>query len=819
MNKQLFAFLLALVALPLHGLGPDTESAGDDAVAAHAADDITDGEGRTGKAKDVVLDEIIVTAQRREESLQDVPVSVTAFTGDDLERQNITEASQFLSLTPNVSFTDDGQVGSRGLSLAIRGVNDLKTGENSVINSIGVYLDEFSVVSVASGTINPQLQDLERIEVLRGPQGTYFGRNSVGGALNLSTRKPVNATEGSFTFGGDLYDNAGGMAHVGGVFNVPLSDTLWIRGVGYFETSSGLVENIQPDARDDSGHDYVNLRLSARWLAGERTMVDFMVMHTDEDQGTDETVPTGVWDIDTVDTFQLGLAPSLTSPPDPGTGFWPDNKNRLSHDLDEHNLNSMTVAVVNLRHELSDRSVLKLVGGVIETDNERLFDNDLIGGADLVTRENGADGTSWSVEARLESASDKLDWVAGALYARDDQEQQARIRIGSSAATPIDGVALLPPPAVFPVGLCLQCTDKRFEVESSALFADLTLHLSRRLDLTLGGRYTHDVVTTSLFNSTSLAPGLPFSNTFRADATHEVSFDDVSPRLSLRYEIDDDVSVYGLVAKGYKGGGTSIGHDTNAPGQPAIIAPFDEEELWNYEVGFKSELLDNRLRLNAAAFSLDWNDLQLESFRFLSAGDLSSNFEQTINIDQAKAQGLEVEVAALLTNELTVTGGIGYVDSEIDCACTAELSGGFVVDLDGLDIPKAPELTASLAAEYRWIIADKVTYLRGELIHRDGQFSDIEALTWQQTRGRFTPNSGGTAFVPASADGFPFRTPDYQVVNLRAGLFWHGWEFTAFVENVFDEDYYTGTQENFGLSGIRIRPHPTTFGTGLTYRF
>ena len=311
MKRLLLGAFLILTVLPAQAReGDDAEPTSPDTATAGGAAATSD----TAASEGAVLDEITVTAQRREQSLQDVPVSVTAFSGDDLERGNVTKASDYLSLTPNVSFTEDGQVGSRGISIAIRGVNDLKTGENSVINSIGVYLDEFSVVSVANGTVNPQLQDLERIEVLRGPQGTYFGRNSVGGALNLTTRKPTGRRAASVTLGGDLYENAGGTVHLGGMFDVALSESLWLRGIGHVETSSGLVENIQPGATEDSGHDYVNLRLAARWMVSRDTTVDLTVMHTGEDQGTDETVPSGVWDIDTVDTFGLGLAPSLTAP-------------------------------------------------------------------------------------------------------------------------------------------------------------------------------------------------------------------------------------------------------------------------------------------------------------------------------------------------------------------------------------------------------------------------------------------------------------------------------------------------------------------------
>ena len=123
-----------------------------------------------------VLEEIIVTAQRREQNLQEVPISVTAFSGANLEQRNIKSATEYLSLTPGVSFTEDGQSGSRGLGIAVRGINNLVSGENAFVNSIGIYLDEFSVASVPNQVANPNLADMERVEVLRGPQGTFFGR-------------------------------------------------------------------------------------------------------------------------------------------------------------------------------------------------------------------------------------------------------------------------------------------------------------------------------------------------------------------------------------------------------------------------------------------------------------------------------------------------------------------------------------------------------------------------------------------------------------------------------------------------------------------
>ncbi len=192
----------------------------------------------------LVLEEVVVTAQRREQSLQEVPVSVTAFTGETLERSNIRGATDYLSLTPNVSFTEDGQAGSRGLGLAIRGINNLVSGENAFTPSIGIYMDEFSISSVPNGVANPFLPDMERVEVLRGPQGTYFGRNSVGGALNLTTRDPGDEAGAKFTLGGEKYEDANAMWSFTGVFNLPASDAFRLRAVTYYEDSGGLVDNL-----------------------------------------------------------------------------------------------------------------------------------------------------------------------------------------------------------------------------------------------------------------------------------------------------------------------------------------------------------------------------------------------------------------------------------------------------------------------------------------------------------------------------------------------------------------------------------------------
>ncbi len=769
-------------------------------------------------AAEPMLEEIVVTAQRREQNIQDVPIAVTAFSGADLEKSNITGAVDYLARTPNVSFTEDGQSGSRGLGVAIRGVNNLVSGENAFINSVGIYLDEFSVASVPNQVANPFLPDMERVEVLRGPQGTLFGRNSLGGALNLVTKAPTDEFEGNIKIGGETYDDAGEMGSVAATVNLPVSETFAIRGTFLLEDSSGLVENINPLGEQDSGHTYFMGRIKARADLSDRTTLNLTIIHSDEEQGHDENVPSGVLDLDTVDT--LGIQSAI----DPGTGFWPRNRNELSHDLDERNELQSTVVIASLTHEFSDTLTMKWVTGLIDAEQDRLFDNDLIGGVDALVRTNFYEGRSWSTELRFEGTSDNVSWVAGVLYAQDDQKQSNNVATSSDPTATINGIGFLPP---FPSGLGLALNNKNFEVESLAVFGDVTWSINDRLDLVFGGRYTSDDVTNEVtsFGIAPMNPPAPppdpaffgsFGNFPRPEASADESFTDFSPRLGIRYNVSDTVNVYGTVSKGYKAGGSSVGNNTNTPGNDPFIVPFDEETLWNYEIGFKGEFADRRVRLNAALFYLDWSDLQLEAFRFLTPGDLSSNFEQTVNIDEAEAWGAELELVAAVSENFTIGANIGVLDTEITSNSTAEITGGFVVSLKGEEIPKSPEYTANLWAEYAWQRDFGEIWVRAEFIARDGQYSDVEGLTNEQTRGP-SPNQGLVRAMPRGQ--FPYESPDYEVWNLRAGLELDNFSAVAYIQNVADEEYYTGTQENFGASGIRLRPHPRVIGANITYRF
>jgi iron complex outermembrane recepter protein len=799
-----------------------------------------------GTTQSAQLEEVIVTAQRREQNLQEVPVSATVFSGIEIDRANIRSAAEYLALTPNVSFTEDGQAGARGLGIAIRGVNNLVSGENAVINSVGIYFDDFSVASTPAQVANPFLLDMERIEILRGPQGTYFGRNSLGGVISVTSRTPDDQLGGRIILGGENYEHAGEQYNITGIANMPVSDNLALRAVAYYENSSGLVENIcatgasaercsiaaansyVPNGSKDSGHDYYMGRIKVAWAPRDSTFIGGTLMYSDQDQGHDENIPSGIIDLDTLNTFGLGEAT------DPRTGYWPDNRNQLSHDRPEKNKLQTWLAILKLQQDLGGDKVLKWISGVQDARLKRLFDNDLVGGADNVVRNNNYDGTSWSSELRLDTTGDRVDWTVGVLYADDDQKQKNDVftGVGPSAGHDLDppmGVFVLPG---FAPGLGLGQNQKRFKLESMAAFADTTIRLTERLELIAGGRYTRDWVENDLqafgvrptccFPFSPDYPGPPgpeffasFINVLNPAANDKQTFDDFSPRAGLRYQISEGASVYTLASKGYKAGGTSLGNSPEI-GDPAYAGPFDQETLWNYELGLKSEWLERRLRVNAALFYLDWDDMQFESFRALRAGPAAPVVEQTINIGGAHSVGGELELLLVPGENLTLSTGIGYQDSQIDSSETVILTGDYEVDLEGLETPKAPKWTVSAIAEYRTQLGAGEGWLRLEYIYREGQYSDIEAVANQQTLGP-APATGLSR--PIGPNEFPYRTPDYDLFNLRAGFDTSSWNLVLYVQNLTDEKYYTGTQANFGASGIRLRPHPRVFGFSLAYNF
>ncbi|MEK7266560.1 MAG: TonB-dependent receptor [Pseudomonadota bacterium] len=726
------------------------------------------------------FDEIIVSAQRREQSAQDVPISLKSFGGDAIDQQSISEAADYLALTPNVTFTQDGETGSRGVNISIRGVGDVDLGEVTVANSIGYYVDELSVGSVANGVINPQLQDMERIEVLRGPQGTYFGRNSSGGALNLTTKKP--STDGYYASLEGMYGSFDTWG-LNGVVNVPMGEMFAARFVAAYEESDGIIKNANPNGTPSSNSEYLNLRGAIRATPSENVTIDLSATYTDENEGLDPTVATGVLDLDTQSIFGSTFVPIDT------VGLFPANQRWTDKDAQEENLKEFLVLNGRVQFDF-DGFMIRSITGYVDSSSERFADLDGIF-SDTLVRENHYDGESFSQELRIQSTGDrKLDWTIGGIYANDQIDQFNSIRSGAVGTIihPNTGLVtgLLPP---IPAGFRINENNRAFETKSFALFFDGTYHLSDRVDLTGGGRYTHDKVSNAFFDTIAFEGAVP-------DASGSGAFNDFSPRVALTYHWADNVSTYATVSKGFKSGGLDFVQTAATAG----VQPFQPETLWNYEVGVKLAAYDNRLLINAAAFYIDWKDLQIQTNFLAIPGDISSAVELTQNAQGARNIGFEIDAQAMLSDGLVVSGGYGYLDSEFDDFPVAILAGGSQVDLTGQTLPRTPKTTWNVAAQYDHDISGNLSgFFRAEAFGRSSSRSDLEAVA-QSLLG-----------LPQ----FPYRAPSFGVVNIRMGVGTDNVSLSGYIENLFQEDYYTSTSENFGLAGMRVRPNPRKFGIRL----
>ncbi|MEQ9395736.1 TonB-dependent receptor [Haliea sp.] len=709
-------------------------------------------------ANRVMIEEVVVTSRRREESLQDVPVSITAFSADSIERNMFKGIEGYFSRTPNVSYISTGSRDRKELS--IRGVtNQLDTTEALVrASTFAFYLDD---VNVVSATANPGVMDLERIEVLRGPQGTYFGRNAVGGAVNISTAKPDQ--EFFAQISGELarYDTR----DIEGVINMPLIDNvLAVRANYKYSESDGYIKNINPTGGgNDSEYEYG--RLSARYTPTDRLTVDLMATTSDEVVGMREGVPSGV-----MSRFAASLYGNVADPD--GVGFFPENTDRVNFDRPQEVGSKWELYTAKFEYELDAFSLVGITG-YIESDT--FLRGDIDGSSqDLIYEEKPISRESFSQEFRLQSAGNEtLDWTVGVIYSKDEGDifQQTFAGAGGLFGLPED----------------FQITASVGENESTsaAIFGELTWHLNNQLDLVFGGRYTRDEVEVSQYN---LSSGV--INGFVED---EADFTDFSPKVSLRYALGEDMSVFATVSKGFKAGGVQLGSDFEQ-------SDYDPEELWNYELGFKSELLDNRLRLNGSLFYLEWDDLQA-SYAVAATNDeglivFNSGIQ---NAASATSLGGELEISAAVSENFAVNFSAGYVDSEFDDFTNAFVDGA-LYDLSGQSMPNAPEWTFGADAEYRFTFAGGYdSFVRLEWFHRDDILPDLVSLVRQD-------------------EGFPFQVPSYDHFNLRAGVETDRFSVTAYVENLFDEEYYTNAYQKAFLGGLHVQPSYQTFGVRVTLR-
>ena len=724
---------------------------------AFAADNTPDDSAQDG------LQEVTVTAQRREENARDVPISLTVFTGAQIEQDNVQGIDSYFSQTPNVSFTSEGTRDRK--ELALRGVSDQLSPDNNIKEgSFGFYIDEFNV---AQGTSNPEIVDIDRIEVLRGPQGTYFGRNAVGGAINITTKQPTNDF---FAEASAQYSSFNTVdSHI--IVNLPLIDNiLAVRMVGRDETSDGNIKNINPiGGGNDSKYTYG--KVIVRYTPTSNLTIDTTGTVTNEHVGMRNGVPSGVLGDFSASVLYSGPPYNGAAIPD-GVGFWPNNTNEVNFNRPQDDGTRFNYVSNRIKYDTDQFSITNVVGYLYSNEFEG---GDIDGSSlDLFYEQESIKRSSFSEELRVQSApGHMIDWTGG-LYVGHDIGHTTQYTY-AGADNPFD----------LPNGFEVTSSLSDSSDLSYAAFGEGTWHVDPKLSFTVGARYTHERVYNDGYNTS----GSLVENYVNGDAT----FNNFSPRANALYLLSDQVSLYGTISRGFKAGGVEA--QSLASGGTQVYKP---ETLTNYEFGVKSESADKRFRLDADVFYMDWKDIQADYSIGQQLPNNGGVFFLTgiANATGARSYGFETEGAAVLLPGLTFDAGAGYDRAYYLSYPDAQTGTGAQGDLTGKTLPNAPMWTLHADTQYTRSFSDGM--------------SAFGRLEWYY-KGGIVPDQNSEFHT-----GFPWQVPGYDVWNLRAGFTRKNWSVTAFVENLFDKKYYTNAYEKAFVTGMFIEPSYRSAGVRVT---
>lgn len=745
---------------------------------AHAQEQDTATESGEG------IGDIVVTAQRREQNLQDVPVAVTAFSGDTIADLGIQSSSDIASVVPNLEIGLPGGEGNQPL-IYIRGVGLSDTNSNNA-GPNGVYVDEVYIASPGAQTF--QLFDLDRVEVLKGPQGTLYGRNATGGAINFITAKPSKDFQAQASLSYGSFDTISGEAAIGG----PISDAARFRISGTGTHSNGYVHNLLTGRRENGQGSFA---LRGQLALDVTDNFDALInVHGGKvdvrapqyrslgllDPATGFTTPCAP---DAIMANQCGNVFGYVSP----EGFYDGNYDKSERLKVENWGTSM-----RLGWEL-DGVTITSISAYDWNDKTHREDTDASPNA-LLHIDYGVRSKAFTQELRLSGSGDGINWVGGAYYLHETltQNQTGDLFRDLRVLTPdggadTGGVTTGGAPVLFSRTLNRQTTD------AMAIFGQVEIELAPRLRATAGGRYNferkHFTAAAQLEDEVIDGTPIPGGILPLYAFDHRKSFENASFKLGLDYDISDDVMAYASVSTGFKSGGFNGGFLSFDPAEAAVQAqPFEEETLTAYEVGLKSTLFDRRLRFNAAAFYYDYQDLQL--YTLINTGAIPLSLLD--NAANATIYGAEFELIAQPVERLDITLNLGLLDTEIKDFTSAG------TDYSGNRLALSPTVTFSSVVNYEIPLSSGLALaIQPSASYRSSQFF--------------------------STDNNPLlRQQGYWLVGGRIALKDEGgrWEAALFGRNLTRKKYinYAVDLSDFGFIE-QFRGEPRMFGAELRFKY
>jgi iron complex outermembrane receptor protein len=624
-----------------------------------------------------VLEEIVVTAEYREENLQDVPVAVTAFSADEITRAGIESTQDFINLTPNVTLDDSFTLGNTFVQ--VRGVAQI----NNADSPIAIVVD--GVPQNNQKQFKQELFDIERIEVLKGPQGSLYGRNAIGGAINIVTKAPTNELEGFVKAG---YGNGDQKKVSGGLSGAIIPDKLLFRIAGAYKDFDGVVNNTFLDETVDF-FETKDIRGKLIWNATDDITVEARIAYSDADGGCCS------------DTFifneLIGNAPNPTGIPTPNNNEY--NKPRMNvrgktdklQNFDTTLKINWDLGEVEATYIFNHSDVeeeyfadLDFTEGVDDSLGF-LFTNVFFGGLPVgANQQQLLDVEFTSHELRFASAADqRLRWIGGMYYLETERRLTTTGDFDFTPTTPIFSRDAFS-------GVAFVDLEEENDNDAWAVFGQLEYDIFEDLELAIGLRYDEDKR-----RHNGRVIGVPGGTAPRK------KFSDVQPRAVLTKRFSDDLLMYAGYSRGFRSGGFN---------GPAIGSPqFNEETLDNFEIGVKSDLMDGRLRVNASFFYGLSDDFQ---FFFV---DLVTASQVIANIEEVDIYGGELEVQALLTDDWSVYGTLGITDTEIKKSVSRPQD-------EGNRTPKNQKYSLNVGTQYVQTVGNITGRLRVDYEHRGRKY-------------------------------------------------------------------------------------------------
>ncbi len=731
------------------------------------------------------IEEIVVTAQRRDQDVQDVPISMTALSGDALNEYRLEQARQLANVVPNLNVLQTYGENVAPI-ITIRGVNSQgwSFGDPSTTT---VYSDDVPLNNVwAHGFA---LYDLERVEVLRGPQGTLFGRNSTAGAMHFVSAGPGQELDGHARLTQGNFGKTRIEAAVGG----PVTDRLGLRVSGVWEQADGFVDNI-PDKGDAAWVDYSAIRFVADFQASDTVDIRFKGQFGQSDSAPmnlhNSLTPHPYTEMNT-EGYDLGRFDN----PGPASGYTKSNLSLTEDEMFEEL--DVTQLGLTINWEIGEDLLLTSVTGYLDVDSMSIYDEDS-SALDIITTVGDHGFSGYSQELRLASNNDSpFQWIIGGFYSDDSSESTFVIDL-----TDLYRVAYYFPSTngAYPgadTGYGA-LNDYDMDTSSWALFVHTSYAWTDKFSTTLAVRQTEDdldlALSTDSYTEFPKTSALSFVDMSMHETyggtisrTSSDSWDGFTFRLGAEYAASDEVLYYGSISTGYKSGKQNL---YGADGYPVA-----EETVTSYELGLKSRLSENRVTLNAAVFYYDYSDYQTYEYLPNPPGVVNATGYTFSwgNIPEVSYWGAEIEILARPIDNLKIRAAYGFVESEIE-----KYFDDAPVDFTGNTILNINDSDFSFLIGYDFSLGDK------------------GFLTPQYDASYIGDLHPDTANEAPLLEGYWTHNASLNYLNLsgRVGV-------SVFVENISDDvnlarQFYA--TPSVGTTGFNVT-RPRTYGLTLSVDF